>query len=387
MWIRGILAMLAASMVVSVARADAERPPQFVMLAFDGGISLPRWQDLGDFSAAMKRDGKPVNFTIFVSGIAFVEDANRNVYQGPGQRRGYSAINFGGKAEDVQKRVDLINAMYASGHEIASHANGHFNGAHWSAAQWEQEFAAYRAIYDNASPMYSRGSADKIEVPLAKIIGFRAPYLATGPGLYEALRRAGFRYDTSGIALVDQWPRKSDGLWHFDLVQLKVGGRRALSMDYNFFVAQSGAHPDPRHADVYRAQMLASYLDYFRTNYNGNRAPLNIGHHFEAMQGGVYNEALKDFARQVCGLPEVRCATYSELADYMDAQSPETIAAYQAGAFPHAAMPTVTAAAVETPAMPAAKIARTAMRAAKVVRAAPLEHVPFPRDRNMPEIR
>ena len=344
MRIWGILAMLAAaSMMVAAARADVARPPQFVMLAFDGGISLQRWQDLADFAAGMNSGGKPVHFTVFVSGIAFVEDAYRNVYQAPGQRRGYSAINFGGSAEDVRKRVDVINAMYASGHEIASHAMGHFNGARWSAAQWQQELAAYRAVLYNGSPSYARASADKVDVPLAKIVGFRAPYLATGPGLYETLQHAGFRYDTSGIAYADQWPRKADGLWRFDLVQLKVGGRKTLSMDYNFFVLQSGGRVDPRHADIFRAQMLATYLDYFRTSYTGNRAPLNIGHHFEALQGGVYNEALKDFAREVCGLPEVRCATYSELADFMDAQPAETLAAYQAGAFPHAAIPVMSA--------------------------------------------
>jgi hypothetical protein len=82
--------------------------------------------------------------------------------------------------------------------------------------------------------------------------------------------------------------------------------------------------------------MLATYLDYFHTNYTGNRAPLHIGHHFTAYQGGVYNEALKDFARRVCGLPEVKCATYGELADFMDKQKPEALTAYQAGDFPRA---------------------------------------------------
>ena len=346
MGIRGVLAMLAASMAVSVAHADVERPPQFVMLAFDGCIELKSWQDLIDFAAAMNRDGKPLHFTCFVSAVGYIEDPNRTVYQGPGQRRGYSPINFGGSAEDVRKRVDYINAFYASGHEIASHAVGHFNGAHWSAAQWEQEFAAYRGILENTGPNQARAGADKVDAPFAKIVGFRAPYLATGPGLYEALRRGGYRYDTSGISYSDRWPEKLDGLWRFNLVQLKISGlgRTTLSMDYNFFVAHGGRVVDAARAEVFKSQMLATYLDYFRTNYAGNRAPLNIGHHFEAYQGGVYNEALKAFARQVCGLPEVKCVTYGELADFMDRQSPETLAAYQRGEFVHAAAPATTAA-------------------------------------------
>jgi peptidoglycan/xylan/chitin deacetylase (PgdA/CDA1 family) len=336
---RELFATLAAGVVLSAVQvqgAEVPRPPQFVMLAFDNCSELTRWQDLTDFAAEMDHAGKRVRFTFFVSGINYIEDADRAVYQGPGHRRGYSPINFGGSSEDVKKRIDYINALYAKGHEIASHAVGHFNGGHWSAAQWEQEFATYRDIFANAEGR-ARAATAKLDVPFAKVVGFRAPYLAVGSGLYAALRHNGFRYDTSGISYPDRWPQKRDGLWRFDLVELRIDGlrRRTLSMDYNFFVAQSRARLDPRRAELFKQQMLATYLDYFRANYSGNRAPLNIGHHFEGYQRGVYNEALKEFARRVCGLPEVKCATYSELADFMDQQTPETIAAWQRGDFPH----------------------------------------------------
>ncbi len=333
---------LAAMAVTTAHGQDAqvppqvERPPQFVMLAFDNCTELERWQDLADFSAEINRDGDRLHFTFFVSGINFIEDANRGIYQGPGQRRGYSRINFGGSAEEVGRRVAYVNALYAQGHEIASHAIGHFDGAHWSAAQWGQELAAYRAIVANGGASVVRAASATLDVPPEKIVGFRAPYLATGAGLYEALRHDGFRYDTSGISFPDQWPQKRDGLWRFNLAQLRIAGlgRATLSMDYNFSVAQSGNRKDPRRAETFKEQMLATYMAYFRASYTGNRAPLNIGHHFEAYQGGVYNEALKEFARRVCGLPEVKCAAYSELADFMDRQAPELLAAYQRGEFP-----------------------------------------------------
>jgi peptidoglycan/xylan/chitin deacetylase (PgdA/CDA1 family) len=347
MGLRGIFATFAAGVVLSavqVQAAEVARPPQFVMLAFDNCSELTRWQDLTDFAAEMDRAGKRVRFTFFVSGINYIEDADRAVYQGPGQRRGHSPINFGGSAEDVHKRIGYINALYAEGHEIASHAVGHFNGGHWSAAQWEQELASYRGVFADADAK-ARSATAKLDVPFAKIVGFRAPYLAVGAGLYAALRHDGFRYDTSGIGYPDQWPQKRDTLWRFNLVMLKVHGlgRSTLSMDYNFLVAQSHGVADPRRGETFKEQMLATYLDYFRTSYTGNRAPLNIGHHFEAYQGGVYNEALKEFARRVCGLPEVKCATYSELADFMDQQAPETIAAWQKGDFPRAPAPTTSA--------------------------------------------
>src|SRR5262249_50539709 len=199
-----------AGMAVTAAHGQAvqrgqgiqvERPPQFVMLAFDNCGELERWQGLSDFAAEMNRGGDRLQFTFFVSGINFIEDANRYIYQGPGQRRGYSRINFGGSAADVRRRVDYVNALFARGHEIASHAIGHFNGAHWSAAQWEREFAAYRGIVANAGPFNARAAAATLDVPPAKIVGFRAPYLGAGAGLYEALRRDRLPHPTRGTPL------------------------------------------------------------------------------------------------------------------------------------------------------------------------------------------
>jgi hypothetical protein len=110
-------------------------------------------------------------------------------------------------------------------------------------------------------------------------------------------------------------------------------------MDYNFLVAHSGVGGIAARREEFRRQMLDSYLSYFRANYTGNRAPLHIGHHFSDYQNGAYRDALKSFARAVCGLPEVRCVTYRTLADFMDGLSPETLAAYRKGDFPRASEP------------------------------------------------
>ena len=334
------VALIAAG-ACSVAQAEVQRPPQFVIIAFDNCTELERWQELSDFTAEMNRDGARVHFTFFVSGVNLIADARRMIYAGPRQRRGYSAIGFGGSAEDVGKRVEFMNALDRNGHEIASHAVGHFNGASWSAAEWMREFRALNDAIDKVAP--NNGLPDTVRLAFAhdRMAGFRAPYLAAGAGLYAALKGGGFRYDASRSSPATAWPEKIDGLWRFNLAPLRISGsgRRALSMDYNFFVAQSRAIPDPRRHDLYREQMLATYLDYFKTNYAGNRAPLHIGHHFFGYQGGAYNQALKAFARTVCGLPEVRCTTYEKLADFMDGLPPETLAAYRRGEFPRAEQP------------------------------------------------
>jgi hypothetical protein len=325
--------------------AGVDRPPQFIVMAFDNCTELERWQELTDFAAELNEDSDRIHFTFFVSGINFIADASRAIYEGPHQRRGYSRINFGGTPEQVRKRVDYVNDLYRSGHEIASHAVGHFNGAAWSAGDWSKEFRSFADIVKNVG-MNNGLARAKLAFAATDVIGFRAPYLAKGAGLYGALKANGFRYDTSGVGRADAWPEKIDGIWRFNLAMLRIqgSGRGTLSMDYNFFVAQLRAASDPRRYELARDQTLQTYLHYFKTNYAGNRAPLHIGHHFTAYQGGAYNEALKAFARSVCGLPEVRCVTYAKLADFMDQQNAATLAAYRKGDFARASMPALNVA-------------------------------------------
>src|SRR5262245_16525395 len=332
---------------VAPAQAGVDRPPQFIVMAFDNCTELERWQELTDFAAELNRDSDRLHFTFFVSGSNFLADGSRNIYEGPHQRRGYSRISFGGSPEQVRKRVEYPNALYLDGHEIASHAVGHFNGAPWSVRDWEKEFSAFSAVLKNVGP--NNGLAEpKFAFSITDVIGFRALYHATGAGRYGALKAHGFRYDTSGVSVANAWPEKVDGVWRFNLAMLKIqgSGKGTLSMDYNFFLAQSRAVYDPHRYEAVREQTLQTYLRYFKTNYAGNRAPLHIGHHFMNYGGGAYNEALKSFARAVCGLPEVRCVTYAKLADFMDPQNAETLAAYRKGDFARAATPALNVAGV-----------------------------------------
>jgi hypothetical protein len=325
----------------SQAETAVERPPQFVAIAFDNCTELDRWREWSDFAAELNRDGERVRFTFFVSGINFLSNAKKHLYQGPHQSRGASRINFGGSAEDVRQRVAFINALYRDGHEIASHAVGHFDGRGWGASAWASEFNSYGDLLRNVARNNEFPAEEGFAFSPQEVAGFRAPYLAHSPGLYATLAARGYRYDTSGTMPSQAWPEKRDGIWRFNLAEIRLAGsgRATLSMDYNFLVAQSGAVPIASRREQFRQQMLDSYLNYFRANYTGNRAPIHIGHHFTDYQNGAYREALKSFARQVCGLPEVRCVTYKTLANYMDSLKPEILAAYRKGDFPRASAP------------------------------------------------
>jgi len=337
-----ILAFMAAMAFVAPAHA-VERPPQFVAIAFDNCTELERWQELSDLAAELNKDGERLHFTFFVSGINYLADDKRGAYEGPHQRRGASNINFGGSAADVEKRVSFINDLHARGHEIASHAVGHFDGRGWSAADWRQEFASYANLVDNLVSINGFPETAKLAFASSAIVGFRAPYLSTSPGLYEVLRERGFRYDTSRTGDPALWPERKDGLWRFNLAELRLhrSKRSTLSMDYNFFVVQSFGLDHSTTRAQHRDEMLETYVDYFKANYSGNRAPIHIGHHFFNYHGGAYNQALFAFARAVCGLPEVRCASYAELADFMDKLDTATLEAYRKGDFERRAAPAI----------------------------------------------
>lgn len=354
-----VLALLCAAcaMLLPRAPAAADRPAQYVAIAFDNCTELERWQEWSDFAAALERDGIVARFTFFVSGINFIADARKDIYQPPREPRGRSRINFGGTPRDVASRIGYINGLRRKGHEIASHAVGHFDGRHWSAADWQKEFDSFDTAFAHIAAVNDLAAGAGFDFPVREIAGFRAPYLATSPGLYEVMSRGRFRYHANGGKEPDAWPVKEGGLWAFSLANIRLAGgrRRTLSMDYNFLVAQSLGLDDARNRDRHRQQMLESYLDYFRANYAGNRAPIHIGHHFSDYQGGAYREALKDFVRSVCGLPEVRCTTYARLADFLDALDPQTLAAYRAGGFARAEAPALAAAAI--PARPPAATA------------------------------
>ncbi|NES02460.1 MAG: hypothetical protein F6K22_06180 [Okeania sp. SIO2F4] len=312
----------------------SKTPPQFVMLAFDGSRSLDAWKRSRNFAKEMEKKGVNVRFTYFVSAVYFVSKDKRKLYNAPrGKGQGRSDIGWGGKPEDIALRLEQVNLAYQEGHEVGSHAVGHFNGSKWSKQDWGEEFAYFDKFLFEAHKINNLSGS--LVFDRNAIEGFRAPLLARSPGLYQVLAKDAFRYDTSKVASSNYWPRQENGIWNFPLASLtNSSGKKVLSMDYNFYYLHSRAKPNPRNAKRYEEDTYKTYMRYFQRNYNGNRAPIHIGHHFSAWNNGAYWNAMFRFAESVCGLPEVRCVTYSELADFMDLLSEEQINTYQEGNFP-----------------------------------------------------
>jgi peptidoglycan/xylan/chitin deacetylase (PgdA/CDA1 family) len=310
---------------VGAAQTQGDRPPQFVLLAFDGSLNLDFWQE----SRAFARNAN-VKFTYFMSGVYFIPDAQKRGYVAPhGMGAGKSAIGWGGDAAAIALRYKQVEAARSEGHEMGSHANGHFDGTSWTEADWKSEFDQFdKIIWEGV------GVTPNLGFQPSDSIGFRAPQLGQSPALYTVLANHGYQYDTSKTAAINYWPQQINGVWNFPLAQLRIvgSGKKTLSMDYNFYVADSKGLPDVANKETYKKQMIDTYMQYFESNYFGNRAPVHIGHHFSKWNGSAYWEAMQTFARRVCSLPEVKCGTYKELLAFVN-ENKEKLSSYQRGEF------------------------------------------------------
>lgn len=299
---------LCISFIVA-APVKAEKVHQFIAMAFDGSKSLEMWQQTLDFAKA-----NDIHFTYFISGPMFLRDDMAGYYKGPGHSRGRSDIGFGGTAEEIAARVAFVRRAYKEGHDIASHANGHWKGSGWTKEQWLDELGQFQDIMMNVHEI--NGIPNKNSREWRKVVnsitGFRAPLLAWNSEMLDALAELGYTYDTSRTNFRDYWPdREGAGIWNFPLASLPLNSGSVLSMDYNFFVLHNATGADPQ------SSMERAYNAYFQHNYEGSRAPIDIGHHFSRWKGGAYWRAMQNFALEYCGAKAVICGSYAELEDRM----------------------------------------------------------------------
>jgi hypothetical protein len=305
------------------APAAPKRPPQFVIASFDGSGGARLWAYWR--SVARKAHA---HFSFFVSGVYLVDWAHHDAYVPPEGSPGDSAIGFAPNAAWIAAMRTQIALGYREGNEVGTHYNGHFCGpggvGGWTARDWSEELDEFdRLLFAKPLPFGPK-----------EIVGGRTPCLEGNLAvLYPVLRRHGFRYDASRTALLGTWPTKVDGIWSFPLLELPFVGHtfRVVSMDYNFMANQVDEPTSRIEDETYR-----TFWNAFRASYLGNRAPLDLGNHFETWESWAYDHALTRFLVRACRLPEVRCASFRELADWLDAEPAPRLARFRAGRFPHA---------------------------------------------------
>ncbi len=308
-----LFCVLAASVAAAPALADPpsepRKPNQFVIISFDGAHELAQWKRS---SALAKRTG--ARFTYFLSCVFLLSPETKAAYQPPGMKAGRSNVGFGYSPGDVEQRLYQIRLATRQGHEIASHGCGHFDGRNWSAADWRQEFQQFETILRDAyringlphEPADWRSIADSV-------VGFRAPYLATGKPLFDTLDGEGFAYDASGVS---RGPAAAGqgAVQRFALPMIPEGPKASpvIAMDYNLYARHSRARELPARSKEFEERSYRAFKAAFEREYAGERAPLQLGFHFTLMNDGAYWRALERFAAEVCSKPDVACISYRD---------------------------------------------------------------------------
>jgi hypothetical protein len=317
-----LLAIIVAACTATVQSAD--RPPQFLIVSFDGaGDAI----DLREWTAAGER--LDARFTFFLSGVYLLAGDESVRYVPPRHTPGASDIGFAIKPDDTNVRAGIrdlviaLNEADASGHEIASHFNGHFCGrrsgavGQWGPKDWRQELEQFDALVQNVDT----NNAIEARVHIQPVVGTRTPCLEGNlPLLRSVLTKRGMRYDASVAGYSGHWPWR-DGVWVFPIPLVPVDGEsfETLASDYNFYLNQTDATDvDATETPALAAQTYRSLRAYFDASYAADRAPMSIAYHFEDWNHGAYRDALLQLLHDVCGRSDVRCTTYRDLADWLE---------------------------------------------------------------------
>ncbi|MFT4159671.1 polysaccharide deacetylase [Shinella sp.] len=319
---RSLLLPLALALAAGPVLAGDEAPEtakrkQLVIVSFDGAHDNLLWEK----SRAMaRRTG--AHFTYFLSCTFLFPKAERAKYQAPHEKRGRSNVGFAPDREDTILRLGEIWLARLEGHDIGSHACGHFDGGKWSAEDWKAEFAFFRESLKNAwqnAGVGEREPADWKRFAEEDIKGFRAPYLSAGSGLVKALEENGFAYDASLVTKGPAMPVASGDIARFGLPLVPEGAsqRPVIAMDYNLYVRHSKGKENPEKSAAFEESTLKAYRDAFAKQYDGERIPLQLGFHFVEMNAGAYWRALDRFLTETCGKADVACVSYAGALDIL----------------------------------------------------------------------
>ena len=313
-----------------------EKPPQFVVISWDGAGETPREKGVSRFRTAA--DESDAHMTFFLSGpfLATGEEV-AETYRPPMHPKGMQHIRPR-TAQMVRDTTRELAAAIEAGHELGTHYNGHFcgpqGGADWSVAQWHQEMDEwYRFVerWEGKTPL--KGGTALPKGIARKVQGGRTPCLEGPENAQKAAAEDGWTYDSSTVGAVT-WPEKANGVWNFPIPSVQVHGsdamgrRSVLAMDYNWLSAFNTWAPEVPKAERGRV-MEKTYEHELEQALEGNRAPLVLGNHLAAWDDGTYLDAMERFTRTQCPREEVHCVSFAELVEFLDAQDPQRLAAWR----------------------------------------------------------
>ncbi|MGC4938985.1 hypothetical protein [Kribbella sp. DT2] len=299
------------------AKLPNGKPPLFVVVSFDGAGDLALWSHWR--AVAKQVDAR---MTFFLSGPYLYPEARKTDYKPPYKKPGASDIGWADAPKAVARATVLRQAI-AEGHEIGTHANGHFCGKNgierWTATQWTSELDAFDKMVETGPTLAAKKTLAAPFDP-STVKGMRTPCLeGNRPAYRQVMRQRGMLYDASEPGYI-AWPKKEDGVWDFPLQSVDLAGthKSTLTMDYNLWYAQTKAKKAPAaHAPKLKAQVLATYRQALARSRAGNNPPLFLGNHFNRWNNSVYSDSLTTFVKETCRQPDVKCVSNIELIAWL----------------------------------------------------------------------
>jgi hypothetical protein len=325
---------------------EGGRPPQFVLVSFDGAADqsiLEHWETV---SAKVK-----AHMSFFLSTVYMLSKDERTKYQGPHHNPGESNIGFSQNgdvpvADWMRTTVTGLQDAQRKGHELGMHFGGHWCGVNgvraWNAADWNLDLDQSDALAANVDA--NNHLTPPVGSPfLTKPVGARTPCLEGNLSLLEpVLAERGYRYDASKSRNLNEWPRNANGLWQYGFPSIAIQGYKIalLAVDYsiNYNMVANHGEADAQRAKQIEPLVYDGYMGAFNQLYYGNRAPFELSNHFTHMSHDAYNNAVEKFLTTVCTKPEVHCVSYREATDWMDAHK-DAVDAFEKGTFPVLAKP------------------------------------------------
>ncbi|QRO87140.1 hypothetical protein [Kytococcus sedentarius] len=310
-----------------------EAPPQFVVISWDGSGETPLEQGVSRFRTA--GDESDATMTFFLSGPFLATGPEvKEIYDPPNHPKGMQHIKPRTKQMVIDTTRELAAAL-ETGHEVGTHYNGHFcgpkGGGDWSVKQWHQEMDEWYEFVERWEGKTPIEGGTALPKGLARSVeGGRTPCLEGVENAQKAAAEDGWTYDSSSLDIV-RWPEKAHGIWNIPMPSVHIKGmeeRIVPAMDYNWFAAFNTWAPDMPNDERGRV-MQETYDRELEKALKGNRAPLILGNHLAAWDDGTYLDAMERFTREQCVREEVNCVSFKELVDFLDAQDPETLAAWR----------------------------------------------------------
>lgn len=270
---------------------------------------------LGNVNAGREEGEAPRSFTLFIGtgGMTF-DPARRHLAPEDEPFRGVLPPNayvfhYAQTRHEIDVTVENIRRLVERGVEIGSHTVRHAHGRAFSRERWDFE------LEDHARILRLLG--------LAQPVGFRAPFLETNEDLYDSLAAHGYRYDCSSSANGRRWPMRhgGDGVWVFPVPTVHIPGRERPVLLYDLNL-DARLHAEAVAEGIQGESAIHAWmdetferitLDEFMSHYRGSRVPFLVSGH------GGFQAPIGRFMRHVCGMPDVRCTTFAEATDFMDA--------------------------------------------------------------------